>query len=203
MAGDFGAGVNGASGRAHHLGGRLTGTLGPVGIMVGAGAWDAASGARAQLGGTLSTRVFGHAAGAVSGFALAGAGTVRAGPSDTSAVYWTFPVGLVLVRSGQGGASRALTPWLLPRIQVDRVTFAGARASQLGAGLSAGASADLTDHLGVHGALDWLHQFRWAGSVITLEAGERVTLGVGAYWRLSTRADRAGGGPVPQGPTGR
>ncbi len=161
----------------------MAGTLGPLDLAAGAGVWDAASGTSVQWGGTLATRVVGSATGRVAALAVAGVGRARAGPSDSGAVYWTFPLGLALIRRGPG----AITPWLLPRMQWDRVTFAGARGDQLGAGLSAGVSADLTGRLGVHGALDWLHQFRWAGPLLTLEGGERVTVGVGAYWRLSTR----------------
>jgi hypothetical protein len=116
---------------------------------------------------------------------LAGAGTVHAGPSDTAAAYWTFPVGLALIRSWRGAGFRGITPWLFPRVQVDRTTFAGARSDQFGVGLSAGVSVQLTGRLGAHGALDWLHQFRWASPALTVEGGERVTMGVGAYWRVS------------------
>lgn len=203
LAGDFGSGVNAASGRARHWGGRVGGTLGPLDLVAGGGVWDAASGASVQLGGTVAARTLGFATGPVTAFAVAGVGRARAGPGDSSAVYWTFPLGLAVIRSWRGAGSRALTPWLFPRIQVDRVMFAGARADQLGAGLSAGMSADLTDRLGVHGALDWLHQFRWTGPVLTLEGGERVTVGLGAYWRVSPRPERVAGGLVPRGATGR
>jgi hypothetical protein len=186
VVGDFGSGLNSASGQSHHLGGRVAGALGPLRVAVGAGAWDVASGTSVQLGGMLAARVLGRPAGPLTGLLVAGAGRVRAGPSDTSATYLTVPVGVALIRPAPGAGSRGITPWLFPRIQLDRVTFADARATQLGAGLSAGVSADLTGRLGVHGALDWLHQFRWSGPAITLEGGERVTMGVGAYWRVSS-----------------
>ena len=184
VAADLGSGLNPASGRAHHLGGRVAGTLGPLSIMAGAGAWDAASGTSVQWGGTVGIRALGPNA-PLALFAVAGGGAVRAGPSDTAATYWTFPMGLAVTWRQGGAAPRAVTPWLFPRIQIDRVAFAGARATQLGAGLGAGVSADLTARLGLHGGLEWLHQFRWAGPVLTLEGGERVTMGVGAYWRVS------------------
>jgi hypothetical protein len=185
VAADFGSGVNPASGRAHHWGGRVAGTLGPLVLMAGGGLWDAASETNLQLGATVATRVLGGAAGPLALYAVAGAGTVRAGPSDTSAAYWTFPMGVALIRPWRGTGLRGITPWLFPRVQVDRTTFASARSDQLGIGLSAGMSIQLMRRLGVHGALEWLHQFRWAGPVLTLEGGERITMGVGAYWRVS------------------
>jgi hypothetical protein len=185
VAGDFGSGLNPASGRAHYLGGRAAGALGPLGLMAGVGLWDAASGTGVQLGATVATRVPGAATGSLALFAVAGAGTVRAGPSDTATTYWTFPVGVALIRPWPGAGRRGFTPWLFPRVQVDHTSFAGARSDQFGVGISAGMSVQLTGHLGVHGALDWLHQFHWAGPGLSVEAGERVTMGVGAYWRVS------------------
>jgi hypothetical protein len=185
VAGDFGSGLNAASGRAHHWGGRVAGALGPLRLMAGGGLWDAASGTSLQVGATVATRVLGGAARPLALFAVAGAGRVRAGPSDTSATYWTFPLGVALIRPWRGTGSHSVTPWLFPRVQVDRTTFAGARSDQLGVGVSAGMSVQLMRRLGVHGALDWLHQFRWAGPVLTVEGGERITMGVGAYWRVS------------------
>jgi hypothetical protein len=185
VAGDFGSGLNPASGRAHHWGGRVAGTLGRLGLAAGGGVWDAASGMSPQGGAAVAARVLGGGRRPLALFAVAGAGRARAGPSDTSAAYWTFPVGLALVGGEGAGGSHGITPWLFPRVQVDRTAFASARSDQLGVGMSAGVSVRLAGRLGVHGALDWLHQFRWASPVLTVEGGERVTMGVGAYWRVS------------------
>ncbi len=182
---DFGAGLNDASGHARHVGGRVAGALGSVRLTAGGGVWDAGSSTTAQLGGTAAVRLAGGAQRPLTVLAVGGVGSTHSGPSDTAATYWTFPVGVALIRPGLGPRRRAITPWLFPRVQVDRVSFAGARANQLGVGLSAGVSADLTGRLGVHGALDWLHLFRWAGTALTLEGGARATMGVGAYVRFS------------------
>ncbi len=182
---DYGAGLNAATGHARHVGGRVTGPLGPLRLSAEGGAWDAGASTSVQWGGTAGVRVAGGAPGSLALFALAGAGFAHAGPSDTAATYWTFPLGLAVMRQGRGVGGRALTPWLFPRAQVDRVSFAGVRAGQLGVGLSSGVSVDLTDRWGVHGALDWLHLFRRTGVGLTLEGGERVTAGIGAHLRLS------------------
>ncbi len=185
VAAEYGAGLNDISGHARHVGGRVTGPVGPFRLTAAAGGWDTGTGTGAQLGGTAGLHL-GGIAGPLSLLAIAGAGLARAGPGDTAATYWSFPVGLALIRQGIGTGRRAISPWLFPRAQVAGVSFAGARVNQFGFGLSAGVSADLTGRLGVHGAVDWLHLAGRSASVVTVEGGTRATAGVGVYWRLAS-----------------
>ena len=174
---DYGSGLNGASGRARHWGGRAGVGTGRVQLTASAGAWDAGTSVSAQLGGTGAFRILGPSSGGLAGHALAGLGHTRSGGDS----YLTFPLGLVVSHTGLRTPRGAVTPWVASVAEFDRVSFGGIRATQAGVGLSGGLSAMLYRRLGLHLALEGVRMFERRGGGVTLEEGTRITVGAGVH----------------------
>lgn len=182
---DFGSGLNDASGHARHYGARIGGRTGRLTLVAAGGAWNAGRLTSAQFGGHTTLRVLGHDSNGLALHALAGVGYTRAGPADSAATYLTVPLGMVWAPPGFRTSRGAVRPWLVSLIRFDGVSFAMARGTQVGWGLSGGVAGQLHGRLGAHAALEGVRFLERRVPGITLRRRTELTAGVGLYLSLS------------------
>lgn len=187
VAVDFGSGLNRASGRARHVGAGVNGGLGPVRFGLAGGVWDPGTGTSTQVGATAGLRLRGSDATRLSAGVLAGLGYVGSGTGANSTTYYSAPVALTITLNTLRRGRHAIVPWIAPRVELDRVSFAAVRGDQVGVGVSAGVSLALLDRVGVHAAGDWLQLFERREAGVTLAGGSRLTAGIGMHFLLCRR----------------
>ncbi|MGD2123344.1 MAG: hypothetical protein PVJ76_16445 [Gemmatimonadota bacterium] len=67
--------------------------------------------------------------------------------------FWRFPIGLA-VKGNVGSGSTAVTPWVMPRLNIAVASGAGDSETETDPGISGGVSMTTAGGFGVHGALD-------------------------------------------------
>lgn len=184
---DYGSGLNAVTGRARHLGARVSGGMGPVTLGLAGGRWDAGSSASAQVGGTVAVRLRGSERSALALGLLVGLGYVRSGADSSASSYLSVPLGVTLTINRLHAFGGPVVPWLGPRVELERVSFSDVDADQRGIGGSAGVSIGVLERLGVHAAVDWLRLFARSAPGITLGGGPRLTAGIGVHVLLRQR----------------
>jgi hypothetical protein len=178
---EYGSGLNAASGRASHLGARLSGGFGRVTLGLVGGRWDAGSSASAKVGATAAVLLRGGQRSALALGLLVGLGYVRSGADSNASSYLSAPLGVTLTINRLQPLGLPVVPWLVPRVEFERVSFSDVIADQQGIGGSAGVSVGLYPRLGVHAAVDWLRRFARSAPGITLGGGSRLTAGIGVH----------------------
>jgi hypothetical protein len=90
-----------------------------------------------------------------------------------------FPVGVV-VRGDMGGTSMRVSPWVMPRLNIMRLSSGGVSTTETDFGASAGVGLTMPSGFGVHAALHLL-----AVSVEGApETSQQLRFGIGAHYVL-------------------
>jgi hypothetical protein len=90
-----------------------------------------------------------------------------------------FPVGVV-VKGDMGSSSLQVSPWVMPRLNIMRLSADGAGTTETDFGASAGVGLTMPSGFGIHAALDLL-----AVSVEGApETQQQLRFGIGAHYVL-------------------
>ena len=93
---------------------------------------------------------------------------------DEKVTFWRIPIGLA-VKGSLGSEETAITPWLMPRLNVSFATGAGESETETDVGASGGVSITTAGGLGFHTALDAL--FADNDMILQLGLGIHYVLG--------------------------
>lgn len=171
IAGDYGRGLNDASGKGNYFGGRATLGLPMFAITVGGGSAKAS-------GATTSVTSFGGDVGVtvVKGPAVPVTVSLQAGAayssvSGTKTIH--VPAGVALAFNVKSpGAS--IEPWVAPRVDFVRVSAGSISASDTKIGASGGVNVGIPSGLGFHVAVDYVNVS--GGSPFMVGAGVHYTI---------------------------
>ena len=168
IAGTYGRGLNDASGELDAFGGVIGATrprasfLGGIGIVTGEGDNEL------TVGGGVGVDLM--QAESVTLSLQGGIGWTSLSLLGEDLTFLRFPNGLALKgRAETTGA--AITPWVMPRLNIARLSGLGESETETDFGASGGASITFASGFGIHTALDLLaaEEAAW-------------TLGLGAHW---------------------
>jgi hypothetical protein len=170
IAGDYGRGLNDASGKTNYFGGRATLGLPMFAITVGGGSAKPSDGASAtSFGGDVAVTVVKGPMVPVTVSLQAGAGY----SSVSSVKTLHVPAGVALAFNVKSpGAS--VEPWVAPRIDYVRVKVGTLSTNQTKVGASGGVNVGLPSGLGFHAALDYVNVS--GGSPFMVGAGVHYTI---------------------------
>lgn len=169
VAGTYGRGLNDASGKVDAYGAVVgrSGLGNRFTVLGGAGMVDGGGDSEYTFGGAVGVDVL-PAGGSAQVTVQAGIGYMSIDP----VTFTRFPIGVALKTQIEGPTAN-VTPWIMPRINISRVSSGGTSASETDFGGSAGFAVTLPGGFGVHTALD------------LLAADENAwTLGVGLHYLL-------------------
>lgn len=188
IAGDYGRGLNEASGKANFVGVRGALGISPVTVSAGIGILDADE-TDVTFGGNLEARVFGGSLSDVSVSVLGGAGYMKTGdPSASELEILSLPLGIGLgLRIPTSGFS--VEPWVAPRLHIQRATATFAAfphdifisETDTRFAVSTGANLETAAGLGFHAAVDYLAR------TIDLIRGRHISplrFGIGAHYTI-------------------
>jgi len=155
IAGDFGRGLNDASGKGNYFGGRVAVGLPMLYVMAGAGTYkpDGATESEIAFGGALGVNVLRLPMMPVKVSLQAGAGYLKAGGDKVIDIPVSLGIGLSLPTPGL-----SITPWVAPRLHVRIVSPEDAlldteTATRFGGSAGINAAFGL---IGVHLAVDYI-----------------------------------------------
>ena len=169
IQGDFGRGLNDASGKTNYFGGRAVLGLPMITVSAGAGVVDNSS-SEVTFGGTVSVNVLSAPLLPVAVALQGGAGYMSSGGGSVLSA----PIGIALaVKPPTPGIN--VEVWGAPRIQITRVSAGGSSATETDVGASAGANLGLPTGLGLHAAVDW----------INAEPEGAIRVGVGVHYKFT------------------
>lgn len=178
LAGDYGRGLNDASGKTNYFGGRATLGLPMFAITVGAGSAKASGGsAVTSFGGDVAVNLAKAPSLPVTVALQAGLGYSSVSGVKTMHV----PVGAALAfKPKTPGAT--VTPWVAPRLDYVRVSVGGVSANQTKFGASGGVSVGIPSGLGFHVALDY----------VNVSGGSPFLVGAGVHYAIKIPSLPAG-----------
>jgi hypothetical protein len=163
IAGDFGRGLNDASGKGNYFGGRVALGLPMLYVMAGAGTYkaDGATESQAAFGGSVGLNVLRLPMMPVKVSLQAGAGYLKAGGDKLIDIPVSLGIGLSLPTPGL-----SITPWVAPRLHVRIFSPASSlldTETDARFGGSAGINAAF-GIIGVHLAVDYINVSAPAGA---------------------------------------
>lgn len=169
LAATYGRGLNDASGKVDAIG-LVGGVTGPqVSFMAGIGRTNEEGDDETTLGGAIGVDVVQGASATVS--VQGGVGWFSFEFFGETFTALRFPIG-VAVKGSIESESASVTPWVMPRLNVTRLSGGGDSDSQTDLGASGGLSVTFQSGFGIHSALD----------VLFGEEDELVTFGVGIHY---------------------
>lgn len=171
LAGGWGRGLNDNSGKLNAFSG-FVGRTGLGGsITAGAGIGYADLGAESKINFGVAGAVDVLPAGGTTQVSVqVGIGYISPA-TDFSTM--NFPIGVALKTQVAAG-SGTLTPWVMPRVHMFRVSTPLADATETEFGASGGAAWTSAGGFGIHAALDWL----------AIENAAPILFGVGAHYMI-------------------
>jgi hypothetical protein len=172
IAGDYGRGLNNASGKTNYFGGRATLGLPSVAITGVVGSAKASGGsAVTSFGGDVAVTVLKGPMVPVSLSLQAGLGYNSTGGVKTMHV----PAGAAIAFNPKTpGAS--VEPWVAARLDYTRVSVAGVSGNTSKLGASGGVNVGLPSGVGFHVAVDYVNKANTIGSPILVGAGVHYTI---------------------------
>jgi hypothetical protein len=180
VATSYGRGLNDDSGKLNAFSATVGRSTSGLSFQAGVGYIDNVVESEWTLGGAAGYSVLGGDAPAQVGI-QAGLGWMQLGdPTGTvgDITLLRFPVGVV-VRGDMGSSSLQVSPWVMPRLNIMRLSAEGASTTETDFGASAGVGLTMPSGLGIHAALDLL-----AVSVEGAPGTEQLRFGIGAHYVL-------------------
>mgnify|MGYP007073185295 CR=1 FL=1 len=156
VAATYGRGLNETSGELNAFGAAVsrTGLAGRATLSVGGGFVDVVDGNEVTLGGSVAVDLLPEAM-AMRLSVQAGMGWIAPEVAGETLTSLSFPIGVAVSRTFDNGSS-TVRPWVMPRVNVTRVSLAGASSSEVDFGASAGLSLTMNSGFGFHAAVDLL-----------------------------------------------
>ena len=155
VAGTYGRGLNDVSGKLNAYGlivGR-TGLGERISVMAGAGLIDDVE-SEWTIGGSVGVDVL-EADATTQLSVQGGVGWLDVDFLGETLTTLRFPIGVALKRRIEG-ESASVTPWVMPRLNISRVSGLGSSDTEADFGASAGVGVTMTSGFGLHAALDVL-----------------------------------------------
>ncbi len=183
IAGDFALGVNSDAElvfgeKPLAYGGRITLGVPKFTVTAGASMINPKGGLDSEIGfgANFGVSLFNVPAVPVAVALQAGVGYVKfgGGGPGSDVTNLDLPLGVALGLKVPSPVL-SITPWVAPRLHVQRVSVSGLSASETGFGASGGINIGLPTGLGFHAALDWL----------SIADVNPLRLGVGAHFKFS------------------
>lgn len=177
LQGDYGRGVNDASGKTNYFGARAVLGLPIVTLSAGGGYLDAAEG-DVTFGGTAAINLLSAPLLPVAIGVQAGAGYVSQGGTNTISV----PIGAVLAVKPPTPAL-SIEAWAAPRVQITRVSN-GTSDTESDFAISAGVNLGLPTGIGLHAAADYTVRSSDVPGVSSSDVSPFV-IGVGIHYKFT------------------
>ena len=178
VAGDYGRGLNNASGKGNYFGGRVTLGLPFFYVMAGAGTLKTAE-RQTVFGADLGMNLLDLPLVPVKVSAQAGGGYMKSGSYKQLDVPIAVAIGLSLPTPGIG-----ITPWVAPRVHIQHASDTGVSSTDVRFGGSAGINVHV-GMLGVHAAVDYISFKAPAGSGLSSGDVSPLVFGIGASFGLT------------------
>jgi hypothetical protein len=176
--GDYGRGLNTASGKGDYFGARVTLGLPFFYVMAGAGTLKTAD-RQTVFGADVGMNLLDLPLVPVKVSAQAGGGYVKSGSYKQFDVPIAIAIGLSLPTPGVG-----VTPWIAPRVHVQHTSDTGVSNTDVRFGGSAGINVHF-GMLGVHAAVDYISFKAPAGSGLSSSDVSPLVFGIGASLGLT------------------
>jgi len=181
VATSYGRGLNDEAGKLNSVSATVGRSTSGLSLQAGVGYIDGVADSEWTLGGAAAYNLLGVDSPAQVGL-QAGLGWMQLGdPTGTvgDVTMLRVPVGVV-VRGEMGSASMRISPWVMPRLNIMRLSSGGFSTTETDFGASAGVGLTMPSGFGIHAALDFL-----AVSVEGApETAEQLRFGVGAHYLL-------------------
>lgn len=168
IAGTYGRGLNDASGKLDAYGAIVGRTGESASFMGGLGLVTSPGDDEITLGGSVGVDLI-KGESVTVGF---NGGLGWMSPGD--ATFLRFPLGIAIKGFAQSPEA-AIAPWIMPRIDITRVSFAGSSATETDFGASAGVGFTFPSGFGVHTALD-----------VVLSDSEVWLFGIGGHYLMGS-----------------
>lgn len=149
FAGSYGRGLSDSSGKADAYGATIGRTGEAASFMGGLGFVDGGGDSELTLGGAVGVDLINGESATVA----FNGGIGWTGPGD--ATFLRFPLGIAIKGFAQSPEA-AISPWIMPRLEIMRVSVSGFSDTQTELGASAGVGFTFPNGFGVHTALDAL-----------------------------------------------
>lgn len=181
--GDFGRGLNEASGKTNAVGARASLGISVLTVSLGTGVVNPEVGGdrevRVQYMGSVALRFIGGGLIPIAVSGQVGVGHLSLS-DDASERNVAIGLGVALNLPTPGFT---FEPWVAPRVSIRRVETGGDLQTQTGFGLSAGVNLGFTMGLGIHAAVDWTHlSEQSSGGLVTLLETKPAIIGVGIHY---------------------
>jgi hypothetical protein len=165
----YGRGLNDLSGKLDAFGAVFSRATDPVSFSAGLGYVKGPAGADGEItvGGAISADV--------APVGTAGRLSIQGGVGwmDAGSTQLRFPIGVAL-KGHIESTSSTVSPWIMPRLDITRVSVLGISATETDFGASGGVLLAMNSGFGVHTALD----------VAFRNGGKVWSVGVGAHYQL-------------------
>lgn len=183
LSGDFGKGINDESGKGNFIGGRIVLGVPMVSFWVGGGQYDPRGGfdKETTIGGGAAINLIKAPILPVALTLQVGGATVSCGDDCSGLNVFAGPALKVNVPTPGIGVE----PWIMPRINVSRTSFAGESLTQKGFGASGGVNINLPMGLGVHAVVDFAHFGETTSGVMTALSSSPMTAGIGLHYKIA------------------
>ncbi len=156
VAATYGRGLNETSGELNSFGAAVsrTGIAGRATLSLGGGFVDNVNNSELTLGGSVAVDVLPESM-ATRLSVQAGMGWIAPELAGETLTSLAFPIGVAVSRTFDQGSS-SVRPWVMPRLNVTRVSLGDTSNSQVDFGASAGLTFTMNNGLGLHAAVDLL-----------------------------------------------
>lgn len=170
LAATYGRGLNDASGKTDSFGGAIGRTMEKLSVMGAVGQVTGDGDSELTFGGALGVDVLQRENSTVS--VQGGVGYLSLDVIGTDVTALRFPIGVAWKGSYQSPEA-LISPWIMPRLNISRLSGGGQSETETDFGASGGASFTLPNGFGVHTAVD-----------VLLSNSEMWFFGIGLHYLL-------------------
>jgi opacity protein-like surface antigen len=183
LAGDFGKGINDESGKGNFMGGRIVLGVPMVSFWVGGGQYDPRGGMDKEttIGGGAAINLIKAPILPVALTLQVGGATVSCGDDCSGLNVFVGPALKINVPTPGIG----IEPWIMPRVNLSRTSFAGESITQKGFGASGGVNINLPMGLGVHAVVDFAKFGETTSGIMTALERSPMTAGIGLHYKIA------------------
>lgn len=184
LNGDFGRGVNDDSGEGNFYGGRVVLGVPMLSFWVGGGMYDSGvpnADSEVTLGGGAAFNLIKAPILPVALTLQVGGGTVGCGTDCSELNLVAGPALRINVPTPGIG----IEPWIMPRLQLSRVSAGETDITQTGFGASGGVNINLPMGLGIHAAADFASLPESTSGLVTILESQPFTAGIGVHYKIT------------------
>jgi len=184
LNGEFGRGVNDDSNKGNFYGGRIVLGVPMLSFWVGGGLYDTGlpnADSEVTLGGGAAFNLVKAPLLPVALTLQVGGGTVGCGTDCSNLNFVAGPA----LRINLPTPGIGIEPWVMPRVQLSRLSAGNETVTQTGIGASAGLNINLPMGLGIHGTVDFANLPEQTSGILTVLESTPFTAGIGIHYKIS------------------